>query len=129
MMHVIIVYCIIMGMLYYTKFKYGNSYPHIPASLPSTTLFFVRTKFIRTPSLRFGQMLRTFWTLKSPSFLIVLKVKYWGSKPPFLPNNVFFCWLSIANFGQNDRKHSNYGYFKQKWTYFLLLSWKFYPKN
>ena len=40
------------------------------------THFFVRTKFIRTPSLRFGQMLRTFWMLKSPSFLIVLKVKY-----------------------------------------------------
>ena len=64
------------------------------------TLFFVRTMFIRTPSLRFGKMLKTFWRLKSPSFLIVLKVKYWGSKPPFLPNNVFFCWLSIANFGQ-----------------------------
>ena len=47
-------------------------------SSPRTTytLFFVRTKFIRTLSLRFGQMLRTFLTLKSPSFLIVLKVKY-----------------------------------------------------
>ena len=43
---------------------------------PLYTLFLVRTKFIRTPSLRFGQILRTFWTLKSPSFLIVLKVKY-----------------------------------------------------
>ena len=85
------IYIYILSYCYYNKL--GLS--HI-----TYTLFFVRTKFIRTLSLRFAQMLRTFWTLKSPSFLIVLKVKYWGSKPPFLIDNALFCWLLVANFGK-----------------------------
>jgi len=40
------------------------------------TLFFIRTKFIRTLSLNFGEILRTFLTLKLTRFLIVLKLKY-----------------------------------------------------
>ena len=47
------------------------------------SFFFIRTMFIRTPSLRFGQMLRIFWMLKSPSLLIVLNMKYSGSKSHF----------------------------------------------
>ena len=41
--------------------------------------FFVSTKFIRMLSLGFGQILRTFWKLNSPRFLIFLEMKYWGS--------------------------------------------------
>ena len=52
--------------------------------------FFIRTKFIRTLSLKFDEFLRTFWTLKLPYFFIVLKVKYWGSKFPFLTKIQFF---------------------------------------
>ena len=42
-------------------------------------------------------------------FFIVLKVKYWGSKSHFLTENALFCWLSVANFDKNDRKHGNFG--------------------
>ena len=38
--------------------------------------FFIRTKFIRTLSLNFGEILRTFLMLKLTRFLIVLKLKY-----------------------------------------------------
>ena len=40
------------------------------------SFFFIRTKFIRTLSLNFGEILRTFLTLKLPNFFIVLKIKY-----------------------------------------------------
>ena len=52
------------------------------------TLFFVvRTEFIRTPSLRLSQMLRTFLRLKSQSFsnvyiMYIYNTKYY--KTPFL---------------------------------------------
>ena len=54
------------------------------------TLFFIRTKFIRTLSLNFGEILRTFLTLKLPYFSNVLKVKYWGSNPFFKLKIQFF---------------------------------------
>ena len=44
--------------------------------LPLQSFFFIRTKFIRMLSLNFGEILRTFLTLKLPYFSNVLKVRY-----------------------------------------------------
>ena len=69
------------------------------------TLFLIRTKFIRTLSLNFGEILRTFLTLKLTRFLIVLKLKYWGSKSPFKQKMQFFCDFKCTFFTKNVKIH------------------------
>ena len=63
------------------------------STVPVVHSFFIRTKFIRTPSLKFFEILRTFWRLKS-MFEPVL------SKKSFLSNfivslNLFHSWISV----------------------------------
>ena len=41
--------------------------------------FFIRTKFISMPRLKFGKILRTFWCWQCYVFSIVLNLRYWGS--------------------------------------------------
>ena len=75
LMLVIIFYCraLIINIrnilsIYITWMTEGPFKPHgWPKILHTYTLFFIRTKLIRTPSLKFDEILRTFWTLKYPS--------------------------------------------------------------
>ena len=79
-----------------TKFPTNKLWPLTCANFRDDTLFFfIRTKFIRTLSLNFGEILRTFLTLKLTRFLIVLKLKYWGSKSCFKQKMHFFVNLSV----------------------------------
>ena len=55
--------------------------------------FFIRTKFIRTPSLRFGEILRTFWMLNLTRFFNCSYVEILRLKFPFSTKNAFFLWL------------------------------------
>ena len=75
-LHTILYINIILSIyiILYTKFL------HYIQTISSTNItlhsFFIRTKFIRTLSLKFDEFLRTFWMLRLPYFFIVLKVKY-----------------------------------------------------
>jgi len=75
--------------------EYHETYLAFLNTTRPTLFFFIRTKFIRTLSLNFGEILRTFLMLKLTRFLIVLKLKYWGSKSCFKQKMHFFVNLSV----------------------------------
>ena len=56
--------------------EYTNNIIIVQHKAKYRTIHFLRTKFIRTLSLNFGEILRTFLMLKLTRFLIVLKLKY-----------------------------------------------------
>ena len=87
------------------------------------TVFFIRTSFIRTSRLRFGQNLRTSrtcpgWDLGKKIILFVLLMLFIIWKMDFI---VFFCvWYNKIWIGDLTQFHQSY--FLSKWP-FLLFSW------
>ena len=59
----------------------------------NTFLFFIRTKFIRTPSLKFFEILRTFWRLNSMCQPVLSKKSFhsWFT----LSQNLFHSWIPV----------------------------------
>ena len=61
--------------------------------IPVTLFFFIRTKFIRTLCLRFGEILRILWTLNLTRFFNCSYVEILRLKFPFSTKNAIFLWL------------------------------------